>query len=287
MQIESKKKLFMRIAEVEASIRGDDRYPSSNNILAFWLNEDLMPEDVSPEEFLKGKIALATDLQEADGAYPMHPAVALLVVELYEDAIEAGNDDAMCNLGAMYYDGRAGEQDYEKAAFFYDMADRKGNRQATENLGYIYYYGRTGKPDYEKAFQYFVKAAMAGLPRAKYKLGDFYRNGYYVEKDEAAAFEIYARCVMQLTDETTPEVGADVFMRLGDCYYEGFGTAKNYLLELDLMTKAEGLFYRRLQNGDFYQKENIEHVLKREKAIRKKIREEVLPDLSWAESALE
>lgn len=70
------------------------------------------------------KLTIAEELHNTDAAFPMHPAVAKLVVSLYEDIIEEGNNIAMCNLGALYYTGRAGEQDYKK--------------------------------DYEKAFHYFL-----------------------------------------------------------------------------------------------------------------------------------
>ena len=37
----------------------------------------------------------------------------------------------------------------------------------------------------------------------------------------------------------------------------------------------------RLIDGDFYQKRSLERVIKMEKKIRKEIKEEVIPDLSW------
>ena len=63
--------------------------------------------------------------------------MAKLITDIYLNLIEDGDAEAMNDLGALYYTGRAGEQDYEKAAYYYDMADKAGNRQATENLGYI------------------------------------------------------------------------------------------------------------------------------------------------------
>lgn len=225
---------------------------------------------------------LARVLHEADGAYPMHKAVAKLLIDIYEDGIENNNADAMCSLGALYYTGRAREQNYDKAAYYYDMADKAGNRQATENMGYIYYYGRTGQKDYEKAFQYFAKGAFDGHLRSLYKVGDFYRNGYYVEKDLKEAFRIYKQCEDTMTDEAVPLVGADVMMRLGDCFYEGLGVNKDLFRAQHYMSLAENLFYHRLQEGDFYQKSNLEHVLNVLAKIRKEILEETLPDLSWA-----
>jgi len=39
---------------------------------------------------------------------------------------------------------------------------------------------------------------------------------------------------------------------------------------------------QRLIDGDFYQKSSLERVIKMEEKIRKEIKEEVIPDLSWA-----
>ena len=70
-------------------------------------------------------------------------------------------------------------------------------------------------------------------------------------------------------------------MRMGDCYYKGIGVEKDLLLAHRFMSLAENLFYRRLMEGDFYQKRNLEHILKVLETIRVEIREEMLPDLSW------
>jgi TPR repeat protein len=86
--------------------------------------------------------------------------VAALLIDIYNDEIEVGNHDAMCDLGFLYYTGRIGEQNYEKAFYYYEMSAKLGNRQAQENLGYCWYYGRTGTVDYEKAYHYFIKGAL-------------------------------------------------------------------------------------------------------------------------------
>ena len=266
-----------RIGKAMEQIKWDERYPESLEMLAGMLNEEDFYDDLEAY-----KLGVAESVHETDGAYPMHPAVVELVTDIYEDAIDLGSDEAMCNLGSLYYTGRAGEQNYEKAAHYYDMADKAGNRQATENLGYIYYYGRIGERDYEKAFKYFVKGALDGHLRSLYKVGDFYRNGYYVEKDPKEAFRIYDHCLKTMTDEALPLVGADVMMRLGDCYFEGIGVEEDLLAAQHYMSMAENMFYKRLMEGDFYQQKNLEHVLETEKSIREQIKEKMLPDLSWA-----
>ena len=276
MRIENEEVLAERLDSAIAAVSKDERYPESLDILTDG------KDGLDYYDFEEAKENIAMELHEADGAYPMHPEVAKLLIDIYEDGIEADNADAMCDLGSLYYTGRAGEQDYEKAAYYYDMADKAGNRQATENLGYIYYYGRTGQKDYEKAFKYFVKGALDAHLRSLYKVGDFYKNGYYVEKDPKEAFRIYQHCVSMITDESAPLVGADIYMRMGDCFYEGFGVEKDLLIAQRFMSSAENMFYDRLMGGDFYQKRNLEHVLDVLEKIRKEIKEDVLPDLSWA-----
>jgi hypothetical protein len=56
---------------------------------------------------------------------------------------------------------------------------------AYECLGYIWYYGRTGERNYEKAFGYFSRLMEKGDPVSTYKIADMYRNGYFVDKDQA------------------------------------------------------------------------------------------------------
>ena len=132
----------------------------------------------------------ACELHYADASEVLPKEVAELMIEIYLEEIAEENPDAMTNLGSLYYTGRCGEQNYEKAVEYYTMADRLGERQATENLGYCYYYGRTGDVDYKKAYHYFVKGALDNHLNSLYKIGDMYKNGYYVEKDEKEAFYI-------------------------------------------------------------------------------------------------
>ena len=232
MKIKTTKELADRVEKAIDAVAVDERYVESLEILK------AVPAIIDDDILGELKEKLAGQLHDADGVYPMHPEVAALVMDIYRDGIENENADAMCDLGALYYTGRAGEQDYEKAAYYYDMADKAGNRQATENLGYIYYYGRTGAPDYEKAYHYFIKGALDGHLRSLYKIGDFYRNGYYVKEDWKEAFRIYEHCVEIMPSEAVSVMGADIYVRMGDCYYKGIGVEKDLLLAHRFMSLA-------------------------------------------------
>lgn len=100
---------------------------------------------------------------------------------------EIKDPDYMVQLGGHYY----GKKEYDLALKYYEMADTYGNKWAAEGLGYIWYYGRTGEVNYEKAFKYYSKAADNGYLQSKIKVADMYKNGYYVSKD----YDKYCRII--------------------------------------------------------------------------------------------
>ena len=237
------------------------------------------PEDgvVYDEAFV-----IAGQIHDADGTKQLPKCVSDFLFEAYEDALNNGNPDAACDIGSLYYTGRTGEQSYAKALEYYAIGAKGGSRQAQENLGYCYYYGRDTAVDYEKAFHYFALGAFDGHIRSLYKIGDMYRNGYYVERNEKEAFYIYRRCADTMTDAGVPLVGADVMMRLGDCYYEGIGTEIDYKMALKYYQLSEQMFFDRLEEGDFLIKSCYEKVIRRQAEVRQKLELE-LPAFDWIE----
>ncbi len=114
---------------------------------------------------------------DEDDFFMFTEAMEFLINELHDP-------DDMLWLGGWYYerkDFKLARKYYEMAAE-YKMDDDAAAR-ANLCLGYIFYYGRTGEPDYEKAFFHYKKAADAGSIVGAYKLADMYKNGYYVEKN--------------------------------------------------------------------------------------------------------
>lgn len=55
------------------------------------------------------------------------------------------------------------------------------------DLGADYFLGKMGDQDYKRAFESFLEAAEQGLADAQYVLGFCYENGYGVEKDSVQA----------------------------------------------------------------------------------------------------
>lgn len=236
--------------------------------------------DEEEEKVYEDALYVAELIHESDETKPLLPQAAAFLLEVYTEAIDNGNADAACNLGALYYTGRGGEQSYAKALKYYDVAAKGGCRQAQENLGYCYYYGRDTEVDYEKAFHYFALGAFDGHLRSLYKIGDMYLHGQYVEKNATEAFHIYVRCAETMTDAAIPHVGADVMMRLGDCYFEGLGTEPDYAMALKYYQDAERLFFDRLMDGDFLINKGYEKVIRRQEEVRIKM-SELLPSFDW------
>lgn len=83
----------------------------------------------------------------------------------------------MTALGGVYY----ARKNFDLALKYYEMAAELDYEPAIQGLGYIWYYGRTGTIDYEKAFHYF--SSLKNNIVAQYKVADMYKNGYYVKKD--------------------------------------------------------------------------------------------------------
>ncbi len=224
-----------------------------------------------------------TDIIERDKKYPLEKNIAKLVEEFLLEEIKEENDNAMCDLGALYYTGRlTGEKDYKKAVYYYEMSAKLGNRQAIENLGYCYYYGRLGEPDYKKAYHYFVKGALDSHIISLYKLGDMYKNGLYVEKDEREAYYIFNHCKEMLDEFQEKEFGADIYIRLADCYFNGAGTDRDLPLALKYYQQAEVLYYPRIVDGDFMYKKQYERAIKMQQIIRDELRKDI-PSFTWAE----
>ena len=265
------------IIQETLTILDADVLPEVHNYLFDIIDEDSDLE-ASPFEIAN------TLIHSCDTAEPLPSIVRALIIELFEDAFEEGNADAMNDLGAVYYDGSRGfEQSFEKAVEYYKLAAEKGSRQAQENLGYCYYYGRAGEPDYGKAFHYYVKGALLGWYISLYKIGDMYKNGYYVQQDYAEAFRIYRECIEKMDDYDKDEFAGPVYLRLGEMYLKGLGCQKDAKAALENYHKAQYYLYGMVEIGDYFYQKSLQGAIEGEQQAWKELSEQ-LPDLSWSKS---
>ena len=121
-------------------------------------------------------------------------------------------------LGGIYYEKRM----FDLALKYYELAEMQGSHWAWNGLGYIWYYGRTGTVDYEKAYKYFKKMVDCKgdeiddmyKTEAWFKIADMYKNGYYVEKDYEKYKEIIERLYEEEKNEAVHEGYAEIYTRL-------------------------------------------------------------------------
>ena len=75
-------------------------------------------------------------------------------------------------------------------------------------------------------------------------------------------------------------IGADICMRMGNVYFYGIGTEKNYEMALKYYQEAEQHYYRKISNGDFFAKKGLEDVIKKQNETRQILLGK-LPDFNW------
>ena len=237
------------------------------------LDATRLPETIKTIEMYQNQeisaYNLATLLVQCDRNVDFPRILFDFIVNLYEHSIAIGDDNAMNDLGALYYDGRGCEQDFTKAFYYYDMAAKRGNQQAQENLGYCYYYGRSIPIDYEKAFQYFALGAFTGHLISLYKIGDMYMNGYYVEMNPYEAFRIYEHCIQTMTVEDAQAVAGPVFLRLGSAFLLGKGTEKNARSALICFQQAELYLYDMVTHGKWMYEKSLQEAVEGQEKARK------------------
>ena len=163
---------------------------------------------------------------------------------------KTGDSDIMVELGAFYYEQR----DFTLALKYYETAAEKQNLYAISNLGYIWYYGRTGEKNYEKAFFYFDTARKMGDLVAAYKVADMYKNGYFVEKDIAKYKQIIEDLYPKVKDaQYLGDPLPEVFTRLAKIRTEE-GDPDTALLLYD---QARDFLSQRIHDHPFFGDLNI------------------------------
>lgn len=114
------------------------------------------------------------------------PATVLL-----NDAIKLGNHDAMWLLGKMFVNGLGLPRDVSKAKKYYKKAIKYGSYKAKNCLGYMYLEGIGVAQKYDKAKILFESAARHNSYMAMNNLAYMYQWGHGVIRDHEKAREMY------------------------------------------------------------------------------------------------
>lgn len=104
----------------------------------------------------------------------------------WQGPAEAGDPDAMFNMGQAYRLGRGVPADMERAEQLYRLAAQAGHLQAADTYGLMLF--QDGRR--EEALPYVQAASTRGDPRAQYLLGVAHFNGDLVERDWVRAYAL-------------------------------------------------------------------------------------------------
>ena len=154
-------------------------------------------------------------------------------VEWIKKSADAGNANGQFWLGFfLTYDKYDGvTKDYTAAAALWKKAADQGNRLAMTRLAYAYEEGWYGFPKSKSsAFSWYTKAADTGDLSAIVSLGYVYKWGNITSKDLYQAFRLFRKAA---------EAGyISAYTTLGDMYADGQGTSKDLVLAFEWYLKA-------------------------------------------------
>ena len=150
--------------------------------------------------------------------------------ELYKQAADLGNAEAMRLLGELYYLGRGINQDYNKAKEWYKKAAERGNKEGMFGIGFLYEKGNGVEQNYSMAKAWYEKAAAHDHATAMLRIGYLYKDGDGVEQSYSKAKEWF---------EKAAEHGDEyVMFQIGFLYEKGNGVEQSYSKAKEWYEKA-------------------------------------------------
>ena len=155
--------------------------------------------------------------------------------EWFEKAAENGDEDVMSAIGYLYENGDGVEQSYSKAKEWYEKAAEHDHATAMLRLGYLYQYGNGVEQSYSKAKEWYEKAAENGSEYAMYWIGILYKNGNGVEQSYGEAKKWYEKAAAN--DHAT------AMFELGYLYENGNGVEQSY-------SKAKEWYEKAAEHGE-------------------------------------
>ena len=139
--------------------------------------------------------------------------------QLYREANETNDPDAMYLTGLMFERGEGVPQDYHEAFRWYVLAAGAGQPGAMNSLGLMYALGHGVSQDHSEAMKWWTKAAESGSIAALTNIATTYYTGLGVEQSYPEAAKWF-----QLAAD---KGDANAMNTLGVMYAQGLGIARN------------------------------------------------------------
>lgn len=177
-----------------------------------------------------------------------------------EKEAEKGDVNAVVTIGIFYDNGYGGiTPDFERAYNFYKKANHS---IALNNLADMYYYGNHVSANTTQAVEYFQKAAEMGNVLSQSWIGYMYHYGYGTRKNIESARDWYQKAADQNDAYSMHNIGLtyyeeqayatsfswfkkaaelnyiDSFVKLGEIYFNGYGTTADYYKAFDYYLKG-------------------------------------------------
>ena len=151
------------------------------------------------------------------------------VIERLKKRVEAGDAQAMHNLGSYYSGGMYGlPQDSDKALELWHQAGELGYAESYTSIGYSYDNGRGVEVDETRANHYYEQAAMGGSETARHNLGNS-------EAEAGNTDRALKHYMIATRDGYTKSLNY-----IKDFYSKGFATKGDYMKALKLYQQYLG-----------------------------------------------
>ena len=148
-------------------------------------------------------------------------------------------------IGKMHAAGQGTDQDYLKAAEWFQLSTEKKYKYAQYSLGALYHRGQGVDQDLDKAFELYLKSAKQGFPYADFEVAKMYRDGIGTDKVETKSKQYFQRAFRGF--ERLEQISKDdkIQYRLGWILQNGVES------ELDL-TRAKEYYQKSAKMGNVY-----------------------------------
>ena len=138
-----------------------------------------------------------------DGGYGF-PQDTSKALELYHKAGELGIAEAYYNIGIAYDTGRGVEWDESKAEHYYELAAIRGHAAARYNLGVF----EDNEGNWDRAIKHYMISVGYGYNNSVKGIQQLYRDGHARKDDYAKALLAYQKCLQEIRSEQRDNAAA-------------------------------------------------------------------------------
>lgn len=148
-------------------------------------------------------------------------------------------------IGKMHAAGQGTDQDYQKAAEWFQLSAEKKYKYAQYSLGALYHRGQGVNQNFDKAFELYLKSAKQGFSYADFEVAKMYRDGIGTEKDETKSRQRFQRAFKGFESLEQTSKDDKIQYRLGWMLQNGVG------IEPDLM-RAKDYYQKSAKMGNVF-----------------------------------